>query len=102
MQPKSKLAAGLMGLLLGCFGVHNFIMGYTVKAILQLVITCAAIFMAVLIVIPYVGWIIYYFALACAFAVRIWTLIEGIQILAKKDYYDARGVRLAWPSEMPQ
>lgn len=102
MQPKSKLAAGLLGLLLGCFGVHNFILGYTVKAILQLVVTCCAIFMAVLIVIPYVGWAIYLLALASVMAVRVWTLIESIQILTRKDYYDARGVRLAWPSEMPQ
>ena len=36
---KSKIAAGILGILLGCFGVHNFYLGYKNKAILQLVLT---------------------------------------------------------------
>ena len=27
VQPKSKIAAGLLGIFLGCFGVHNFYLG---------------------------------------------------------------------------
>ena len=34
-QAKSKIAAGILGILLGCFGVHNFYLGYTGKAIGQ-------------------------------------------------------------------
>ena len=34
---KSKLVAGLLGIFLGTFGVHNFYLGYTGKAITQLV-----------------------------------------------------------------
>ena len=33
---KSKMAAGLLGIFLGCFGVHNFYLGYTTKAVIQL------------------------------------------------------------------
>ena len=36
---KSKIAAGLLGIFLGAFGVHNFYLGYTGKAIAQLLIT---------------------------------------------------------------
>lgn len=40
---KSKMAAGLLGIFLGSFGVHNFYLGYTGKAVAQLlhtVLTC--------------------------------------------------------------
>ncbi|MBR5513301.1 MAG: TM2 domain-containing protein [Ruminococcus sp.] len=36
---KSKMAAGLLGIFLGGFGVHNFYLGYTKKAVIQLVLT---------------------------------------------------------------
>ena len=36
---KSKMAAGLLGIFLGSFGVHNFYLGYTGKAIAQLLIS---------------------------------------------------------------
>lgn len=36
---KSKIAAGLLGIFLGYFGVHNFYLGYTGKAVAQLLIT---------------------------------------------------------------
>ena len=36
---KSKVAAGLFAFFLGCFGVHNFYLGYTGKAVAQLLIT---------------------------------------------------------------
>ena len=36
---KSKIVAGLLGIFLGAFGVHNFYLGYTSKAVLQLVLT---------------------------------------------------------------
>lgn len=34
-----KLVAGLTGILLGGFGVHKFILGYTTEGIIQIVIT---------------------------------------------------------------
>ena len=36
---KSKMAAGLFGIFLGVFGVHNFYLGYNSKAVAQLLIT---------------------------------------------------------------
>src|SRR6266516_3953366 len=39
MGADKKLAAGLCGILLGGFGVHKFILGYTTEGIIQIVIT---------------------------------------------------------------
>lgn len=80
---KSKLAAGLLGIFVGCYGVHNFYLGYTAKAITQLVLTIvgfltSCIGIGVLIVL----------------GVAIWTLVEGIMILAGKIDTDANGVPL--------
>lgn len=60
---KSKLAAGLFGILLGVFGVHNFYLGYTGKAVAQLLITVLS------------------FGLL-SFVSAIWGLVEGILILS--------------------
>lgn len=71
-SPKSKIAAGLLGIFLGSFGVHNFYLGYTGKAIAQLLITL----------------------LTCgfgAFVSSIWGLIEGILILTGSINIDANG-----------
>ncbi len=40
---KSKLTAGLLGIFLGGFGVHNFYLGYTGKAIAQILLSCVGI-----------------------------------------------------------
>ena len=69
---KSKMAAGLLGILLGTFGVHNFYLGYTGKALAQLLITL----------------------LSCgtlAVVSSIWGLIEGIMILTGSINTDANG-----------
>lgn len=36
-----KLAAGLTGIFLGCFGVHKFVLGYTRPAVIMLVVSLA-------------------------------------------------------------
>ncbi len=69
---KSKVAAGLLGIFLGCFGVHNFYLGYTGKAIAQLVITLVSCF-----VLSPVS--------------SIWGFIEGVLILCGKIDRDADG-----------
>ena len=74
-QPKSKMAAGLLGIFLGCFGVHNFYLGYTGKAIGQLLITVLSCF----ILTP---------------VSSIWGLIEGIMILSGSINTDADGNEL--------
>lgn len=70
--PKSKIAAGLLGIFLGAFGVHNFYLGYTGKAIAQLLLT----------------------VLSCGIfspATYIWGLIEGILVLTGSINVDAEG-----------
>ena len=69
---KSKLAAGLLGIFLGVFGVHNFYLGFTGKAVAQLLITLLSCF-----VLSPVS--------------AIWGLIEGIMYLAGSYKTDASG-----------
>jgi TM2 domain-containing membrane protein YozV len=72
---KSKVAAGILGICLGSFGVHNFYLGYTGKAVAQLLITI----------------------LSCgilAIVSGIWGLVEGIMILTGSINTDAAGVPL--------
>ena len=72
---KSKIVAGLLGIFLGAFGIHNFYLGYTTKAIIQLLLGTVG-------------------ALACGLgpiASSIWGLIEGIFILCDNINKDAEG-----------
>ncbi len=71
-SPKSKVAAGLLGIFLGSFGVHNFYLGYTGKAVAQLVITVATCGIG-------------------AVVSSIWGFIEGIMILCGNIDKDAQG-----------
>ncbi len=71
-KSKSKIAAGLFGIFLGSLGIHNFYLGYTGKAVAQLLITI----------------------LSCgilALVSEIWGFIEGILILAGEINTDAEG-----------
>ena len=34
-----KLAAGLVGIFLGAFGIHKFVLGYTTSGVIMLVVT---------------------------------------------------------------
>ncbi len=80
---KSRIAAGLLGIFLGYFGVHNFYLGYTTKAVTQLVLSIVGIITSCLIV---GGFII--------LGVEIWGLVEGIMILTGKISTDGNGVPL--------
>lgn len=74
-QQKEKLVAGLLGILLGGFGVHNFYLGNMGKAWAQLlisVLSCGLLYIVSM----------------------IWGLIEGIQILTGSINTDANGVPL--------
>ena len=71
-EQKSKLAAGLLGIFLGSFGIHNFYLGNTGKAVAQLLITL----------------------LSCGVGAAvsgIWGLVEGILILTGSINTDAKG-----------
>ena len=80
---KSKLAAGLLGIFLGQFGVHNFYLGYTQKAIIQLVLTIVGYVLCCI----FVG---IFFVVATA----IWGFVEGILILVGKINTDGNGIPL--------
>lgn len=72
---KSKMVAGLLGIFLGAFGVHNFYLGFTGKAIAQLLITLVSCF-------------------TLCIVSEIWGLIEGIMILTGKNNKDGKGIPL--------
>lgn len=72
---KSKLAAGLLGIFLGGLGVHNFYLGYTGKAIAQLLISVLSLGIL-------------------SFVSIIWGLIEGILILTSSINVDGKGIPL--------
>ena len=78
---KSKIVAGLLGLFLGGLGVHNFYLGYTGKAVAQLLLTL-------------IGWII----LIGPIISGIWALIEAVLILCSSYgsswHRDGRGQEL--------
>lgn len=70
-EQKSKMAAGLLGIFLGAWGIHNFYLGNTGRAIAQIVVTCVT----------------------CGIG-AIWGLVEGILILCGTINTDAKGVPL--------
>ena len=69
---KSRVAAGVLALLLGTFGIHNFYLGYTTKGIIQLVISLTV-----------VGLIV----------TGIWAFIDFIMLIMRSGSYacDAQG-----------
>ncbi len=72
---KSKTLAGVLGILLGSLGVHNFYLGYTSKAVVQLLMTlCTCGFLGVV--------------------SAVWGLVEGIMILTGSINQDGRGLPL--------
>ena len=77
--PKSKVVAGVLGILLGGFGAHNFYLGNTGKALAQLLMTVLSLGL--------LSW-----------ASAIWGFIEGVLILVStpgtKWHQDARGIEL--------
>ncbi|OML97628.1 hypothetical protein BCA91_23910, partial [Salmonella enterica subsp. enterica serovar Enteritidis] len=70
--PKQWLVALLLGLFFGGFGVHNFYLGYTNRAIIQLILTIIVIGAPV---------------------TAVWVLVELIMILMRSGSYgyDAQG-----------
>jgi TM2 domain-containing membrane protein YozV len=78
---KSRVVAGVLGILLGSLGIHRFYLGFTTIGIIQILMsTVGAIFT---------------FGLS-AIAAGIWGLIEGIMILVGSEQFrrDAQGIPL--------
>ncbi|GAA4657459.1 TM2 domain-containing protein [Arthrobacter cryoconiti] len=76
-EQKSKVVAGILGILLGAFGIHNFYLGKTKIALIQLLVSVIS------------------FGILAPF-MAVWGLIEGILILIGHESYrtDAQGVPL--------
>jgi TM2 domain-containing membrane protein YozV len=74
------MAAGILGIMVGGFGVHNFYLGYTGKAVAQLLLMIVGIVLACV----FVG----YFMIMAAY---IWGLVEGVMILTGSINTDADG-----------
>jgi TM2 domain-containing membrane protein YozV len=74
---KSRIAAGLLAILLGTLGIHNFYLGRTGIAVLQLLLSVLSL-----------GFL--------AGGVALWALIEGILILCGSASFstDAKGIPL--------
>lgn len=79
-ESKSKIAAGVLALFLGSYGIHNFYLGYTGKAVTQLLLTVLGIPLAFVIVgIPMI------------IAVNIWAFVEAIMIFTGGINKDSKG-----------
>lgn len=79
---KSKLVAGLLGILVGGLGVHRFYLGYNNIGIAQLAIDV-------------IGWILLPFtcgiSLIFILAAHLWGIVDGIMILTGSLNTDAQG-----------
>ena len=65
---KSKIAAGILAILLGCLGVHKFYLGYSGPGVVMLL--CGTI-----------GWLL----IVPGFAIWVISIIEGVTYLTKTD-----------------
>ncbi len=68
-SPKSRLTAGILGILLGGIGVHRFYLGYIGTGIIQIIVTIITLGIG-----------------------SLWGFIEGIIIIAGGRWKDAQGL----------
>lgn len=73
---KSRTTAGLLAIFLGTLGIHNFYLGYTKKATIQLLLT-----------------LIFCWTYIIPIAIWIWTIIEAVLIFQGKTF-DSNGNEL--------
>ncbi len=71
-RPKSRIIAGVLALIFGSLGIHNFYLGYTNKAVAQLILAI----------------------LSCGLVSGIWAFAEAIMIFAGTINTDANGIYL--------
>ncbi|MDB9313986.1 NINE protein [Spirulina sp. CS-785/01] len=71
---EKKIAAGICGILLGAFGIHKFILGYTQEAIIMLAVSLVGILLSCFL-IPVIA----------TFVMGVIGLVEGILYLTKTD-----------------
>jgi len=77
VQQKSKIVAGILAILFGWLGIHNFYLGRTSRGLTQLLVSILSL-------------------LLLAWAMSIWGIIEGILILTGSEKYrtDGKGIPL--------
>ncbi len=101
---KSKVAAGLLAIFLGSYGVHNFYLGYYKKAAVQLGLTILGLVIYIVAIVSIaisgedmsgagaVGFLFSMFAcVVMLVGVSIWVFVEGIMILCGKINKDGKG-----------
>lgn len=76
-KTKSRMSAGILAIILGIFGVHNFYLGYTIKGVIQLLLT-----------------VLFCWTYAVPIIVWVWALVEAILIL-KGKITDSKGNALS-------
>ncbi len=70
-EAKSRVAAGLLGIFFGGFGIHNFYLGYTNRGVAQIIVSFCT----------------------CGIG-SIWGFVEGLMILCGSINEDSDGVAL--------
>jgi TM2 domain-containing membrane protein YozV len=79
LKSKSKVLAGVLGIILGGLGVHNFYLGYVKKGLIQLVLGICG-----------------FFTCGITFAIsEVWGLVEGIMILSGRIDKDSNNTLLS-------
>lgn len=78
--PRRRRTAGLLGIFFGLFGAHNFYLGYTTKAVVQLIVGII------------VGVVLGFFTLGLTTSfLLVWPLTESVAILMGTVRVDADG-----------
>ena len=79
VKTRCRTSAGVLGIVVGALGVHNFYMGYIGKGLTQLLVSVLGGFIT--------GGL-------SVFAMWLWALIEGILILTDRETVDANGNKM--------
>lgn len=82
-ERKSMLLAFLLAFFTGPFGIHNFYLGYTGRAVAQLTLTLVGLITAIFLV----GFLF-------LLVTMVWATVDWIMILVDKNYKDADGKKL--------
>ncbi len=75
LAKSKKVAAGVLGILLGCLGIHKFVLGYQTAGIIMLAVTIVGSVITACLCLPGSG----------AIVMAIIGLVEGITYLTKSD-----------------
>lgn len=81
MESKSKVTAILLAVFVGAFGAHNFYLGYTRNAVIQLILTIVGLLTMILLLIGVFPMI----------AVGVWVVVDIIRLASGSISTDAHG-----------